>query len=138
MLNAQEWRQILRNYREEFQDCRKALQETCRKSLSKDQLLEVEHFDNQFHIQLINIHDLKQSMKIHERKIQFETARGAEASEATYAHHEELLDQFLSWKILYRNLEKTLKILLTQQLVDFITLNFLHTINCVQYLYCLT
>lgn len=92
---CQEWRQILRNYREEFNDCRKALQETCRKSLSKDQLLEVEHFDNQFHIQLINIHDLKQSVKSHERKIQFETARGAEASEATFAYHEELLDQFL-------------------------------------------
>ena len=92
---CQEWRQILRNYREEFNDCRKALQQTCNKSLSKEQLLEVEHFDNQFHIQLINIHDLKQSVKLHERKIQFETARGAEASEATFAYHEDLLDQFL-------------------------------------------
>ena len=92
---CQEWRQILRNYREEFNDCRKALQHACSKSLSKDQLLEVEHFDNQFHIQLINIHDLKQSVKLHERKIQFETARGAEASEATFAYHEDLLDQFL-------------------------------------------
>jgi len=92
---CQEWRQILRSYREEFNDCRKALQETCRKALSKDQLLEVEHFDNQFHIQLINIHDLKQSVKIHERKIQFETSKGAEASEATFAYHEDLLDQFL-------------------------------------------
>lgn len=92
---CQEWRQILRNYREEFHDCKKALQETCRKSLTKDQLLEVEHFDNQFHIQLINIHDLKQLIKHHERRIQFETANGAEASENTFAHHEELLDQFL-------------------------------------------
>ena len=92
---CQEWRQILRNYREEFNDCRKALQETCRKSLSKDQLHEVEHFDNQFHIQLINIHDLKQSVKMHERKIQFETSNRAEATEATFVYHEDLLDQFL-------------------------------------------
>ena len=114
---CQEWRQILRNYREEFQDCRKALQETCRKTLTKDQLQEVEHFDNQFHIQLINIHDLKQSVKIHERKIQFETSGGAEASEATFAYHEDLLDQFLM-------LENTLQ----QLREDF--KNFINATNC--------
>jgi hypothetical protein len=114
---CQEWRQILRNYREEFNDCKKALQEICRKTLSKDHLLEVEHFDNQFHIQLINIHDLKQSVKNHERKIQFETARGAEASEATFAYHEELLDQFLM-------LENTLQ----QLREDF--KNFINATNC--------
>ena len=114
---CQEWRQILRNYREEFNDCRKALQQTCNNSLSKDQLLEVEHFDNQFHIQLINIHDLKQSVKLHERKIQFETARGAEASEATFAYHEDLLDQFLM-------LENTLQ----QLREDF--KNFVNATNC--------
>ena len=114
---CQEWRQILRNYREEFQDCKKILQEACRKNLSKDQLLEVEHFDNQFHIQLINIHDLKQSVKIHERKIQFESAGGAEASEATYAYHEDLLDQFLM-------LENTLQ----QLREDF--RNFINATNC--------
>ena len=114
---CQEWRQILRNYREEFNDCKKALQEVCRKTLSKDQLLEVEHFDNQFHIQLINIHDLKQSVKNHERKIKFETARGAEASEATFAYHEDLLDQFLM-------LENTLQ----QLREDF--KNFINATNC--------
>lgn len=114
---CQEWRHILRNYREEFHDCKKALQEICRKSLSKDQLQEVEHFDNQFHIQLINIHDLKQSVKMHERKIEFETARGAEASEATFAYHEDLLDQFLM-------LENTLQ----QLREDF--KNFINATNC--------
>ena len=114
---CQEWRQILRNYREEFNDCKKALQETCRKTLSKDQLREVEHFDNQFHIQLINIHDLKQSVKLHERKIQFETSNGKEASEATFAYHEDLLDQFLM-------LENTLQ----QLREDF--KNFINATSC--------
>ena len=114
---CQEWRQILRNYREEFNDCRKALQEICRKSLSKNQLQEVEHFDNQFHIQLINIHDLKQSVKFHERKIQFETSGKTEASEATFAYHEDLLDQFLM-------LENTL-----QQLREEFK-NFINATNC--------
>ena len=114
---CQEWRQILRNYPEEFHHCKKALQEISRKSLSKDQLQEVEHFDNQFHIQLINIHDLKQSVKNHERKIEFETARGAEASEPTFAYHDDLLDQFLM-------LENTLQ----QLREDF--KNFINVTNC--------
>jgi seryl-tRNA synthetase len=91
-----EWRQILRNYREEFQDCRKALQQACRKSLSKDQLQEVEHFDNQFHIQLINIHDLKQEIKSHEKRINLETPNHDNATDETFTQHEELLEQFIS------------------------------------------
>ncbi|MDQ3681927.1 MAG: hypothetical protein M3352_02490, partial [Bacteroidota bacterium] len=68
-----EWRQILRNYREEFSECKKTLLDTCKQNLSKDHLQQVEHFHNQFHIQLINIHDLKQSIKNHERKIQLQS-----------------------------------------------------------------
>lgn len=88
-----EWRQILRNYRDSLQESKKALQETCRNTLSKSQLLEVEHYDNQFHIQLINIHDLKQSIKNHERKVQLE---GENLSETTFTEHEHLLNEFLS------------------------------------------
>lgn len=90
---AAEWHQILRNYRDEFQDCKKALQEMCRQSLSKDQLHEVEHFGNQFHIQLINIHDLKHHIKGHERAVSQDADN---LSESAYTHHEELLDQFLT------------------------------------------
>lgn len=89
-----DWRQILRNYREEFQDAKKSLQSFCRNTLSKDQLLEVEHFDNQFHIQLINIHDLKQEIKGHVRLIE---AEGSEQmQDEVYARHEHLLDEFLT------------------------------------------
>jgi hypothetical protein len=90
-----DWRQILRNYREEFQTSKKALQDICRKDLSKDQLVSVEHFDNQFHIQLINVHDLKQSIKTHERKIEIESSSG-DVTDETYKAHEELLSEFLS------------------------------------------
>lgn len=89
-----EWRQILRNYREELHDYRKALETICRNSLSKNQLQEVEHFHNQFHIQLINIHDLKQAIKGHERRMQLEGANG-DLPEATFHQHEQLLEQFL-------------------------------------------
>jgi len=90
-----EWLQILRNYREEFQTAKKSLQEFCRKDLGRNQLLEVERFDNQFHIQLINIHDLKHSIKIHERRIGQESSEG-EITEDNYTLHEELLNEFLS------------------------------------------
>lgn len=92
---CKDWLQILRNYREEFQTSKKSLQEVCKKNLSKDQMFEVEHFDNQFHIQLINIHDLKHSIKTHERRIGIENS-GGDISEQTYALHEELLNEFLS------------------------------------------
>jgi len=98
-----DWLQILRNYREEFQTSKKSLQEICRKDLSKNQLLDVEHFDNQFHIQLINIHDLKHSIKVHHRLIEFELKEHkGQMREETLAHHENLFDQF-------QNLDLTLQ-----------------------------
>jgi hypothetical protein len=91
---SNEWLQILRNYREEFQTSKKSLQELCRRDLPKNHLLDVEHFDNQFHIQLINIHDLKHSIKIHEKRIEHESSSGDVADE-NYTLHEELLNEFL-------------------------------------------
>ena len=90
-----EWLQILRNYRQEFQTARKSLQEICRKDLGKNQLLDIEHFDNQFHIQLINIHDLKHSLKTHEKRIDIESSEG-EVQEDSFTMHEELLNEFLA------------------------------------------
>jgi hypothetical protein len=90
-----DWLQILRNYREEFQTAKKSLQEVCRKDLNKTQLLDVEHFDNQFHIQLINIHDLKHSIKTHHKRIEHEASSG-DVSDDHYTLHEELLTEFLS------------------------------------------
>jgi elongation factor P--beta-lysine ligase len=90
-----EWRQIMRNYREEFQDCKKLLQDSARQT-AREELAELERFDNQFHIQLINIHDLKQAIKQHERRIDFEKSGGGTLSNDTYAGHERLLDAFLS------------------------------------------
>jgi hypothetical protein len=114
---CKDWRQILRNYRDEFQLSKKSLEEICRKGLSKDQLQEVEHFDNQFHIQLINIHDVKQFIKAHERKIELEASGGEATSEETYSEHEALLEQFLG-------LENTLQELRTE------FQNFISATNC--------
>lgn len=94
LAESTDWRQILRNYREEFNDAKKALQTFCRQNLNRQQLQEVEHFHNQFHIQLINIHDLKQEIKSHEKKLQ--AGNSDNLSDEVYAHHEHLLDEFVT------------------------------------------
>jgi predicted oxidoreductase len=97
-LNAEtaDWRQILRNYRDEFAECKRLLLENCKQPLNKDQLKEVEHYQNQFHIQLINIHDLKQDIKNHERIIQNDLSKGDSISDQIFQEHERLLSEFLS------------------------------------------
>jgi chromosome segregation ATPase len=96
------WREKLRNYREEFNNHEAKLRQVAGKSLSKEQLHDVEHLHNQFHIQLINIHDLKQAIKVHDRKINFEKAAfNGKANEDSLARHEELQEE-------YRSLEQTL------------------------------
>ena len=96
------WREKLRNYREEFNNHEARLRQVAGQSLSKEQLHDVEHLHNQFHIQLINIHDLKQAIKVHDRKINFEKAAfNGKANEDSLARHEEMHDE-------YRSLEQTL------------------------------
>lgn len=88
------WRETLRQYREEFTRDEAKLQQIARKALDKDQLQEVEHLHNQFHIQLINIHDLKQSIKAHDRKMNFErVAFNGFVNEDSLTRHESLLEE---------------------------------------------
>ncbi len=97
------WREALRSYRDEFNQMKNQLQQVAGNALSKEHLTDLERFQNQLHIQLINIHDLKQSVKNHEKKVQFEvSAKSGQLSEDTYADHEHLYDE-------YQYLEHTLE-----------------------------
>ena len=97
------WREKLRQYREEFSKDKTKLQDAASRTLSKDQLQDVEHLHNQFHIQLINIHDLKHAIKTHEQKINYEmNVNKGKLNDETIAEHENLLDQ-------YQSLEHTLQ-----------------------------
>ena len=92
-----EWRERLHSHREEFNQLRIQLQHAAGKSLSKDQLTDLEHYQNQLHIQLINIHDLKQSVKAHDKKISIEVAStGGMVTEDTFTNHENLYDDYQS------------------------------------------
>ena len=97
------WRDALRKYRDEFSHDNLKLQQATNPSLSKDQLQEVEHLHNQFHIQLINVHDLKHLIKVHHRLIEFELKdNDGHLKEETLAKHENIFDQF-------QNLDLTLQ-----------------------------
>jgi len=89
------WRQQMRNYREEFTQLKNQLRQIARKVTRKDQLTDVDHFENQFHIQLINIHDLKHSIRTHDLKATAEKSiNNGQVSDITWAEHEQLLDDY--------------------------------------------
>ncbi|MBA2499878.1 MAG: hypothetical protein H0V30_09150 [Chitinophagaceae bacterium] len=87
------WRDSLRQHRQEITNLKSELQEIAANLHSKSALLQVEHYHNQFHIQLINIHDLKQDIKLHDRKVLLESSSG-QLNDQTLADHESLFDQF--------------------------------------------
>jgi hypothetical protein len=91
------WREGLRHLRDEFSQDKIRLQQVASPTLSKDQLQDVEHLHNQFHIQLINIRDLKQAVKAHERTLTFEiSSADGQLREETVADHEHLFDRYQS------------------------------------------
>src|SRR5262245_26071388 len=96
------WRETLRSYRAEFGQLKYRLQDLAGHQTNRDVLLEIEHLDNQFHIQLINIHDLKQAIKLHHRKLSTETAEtNGQLTDDTTTDHEKLFND-------YQQLESTL------------------------------
>lgn len=106
------WRETLRSWRDEFGQLKQRLIDVAARQTSKEDLVEVDHLDNQLHIQLINIHDLKHAIKSHTRKIEAETARG-QINEDTAASHENLFDE-------YQHLEHTIQEV-KQEFRDFVS-----------------
>src|SRR5215207_8608244 len=100
------WRNNLRQYREEVTQSKHRLLEVASRQISKNTLQDIEHFHNQFHIQLINIHDLKQAIKENERTAGWELSSEKGISDAVWSKHEDLYQQ-------YQHLEHTLQELKT-------------------------
>lgn len=99
------WIDTLRSLRNKFSSYKDQLQAHSVDQTQHDVLLEVEHLHNQFHIQLINIHDLKQAVKRHMHNISYERARNnGNLSDDLLARHEYLFDEF-------QRLETTLQII---------------------------
>ena len=59
----------LRDFREEFNQDEKTIQQAAGHSLPKDRLVDVEHLLNQFDIQLKNIHDLRHAYEALQKQL---------------------------------------------------------------------
>jgi hypothetical protein len=59
------WYEVLAGYREKINHMKSELYFFTPGKTDKDVQLGIEHFHNQFHIQLINLHDLKHEIKRH-------------------------------------------------------------------------
>ncbi len=89
------WREALRDQRLAFTRNKEKLQHVASGALSKDQLQDVEHLQNQFHIQLINIHDLRHAIKAHSRIIEHEVSiNNGHINEDRVAMHEYLYNEY--------------------------------------------
>ncbi len=93
-----DWRETLRSHRDELHQLQTTLQQAVNRPLSKDEQSELEHLQNQLHIQLINVHDLKHAVKLHDRKLHYEVSGNADMqfSDNVSAYHENLYDNYQS------------------------------------------
>jgi hypothetical protein len=98
-------REILASHREKINVLQKELLKFAAKSLPKEDLTDLEHYQNQFHIQLINIHDLKHDLKLFQHLLKSDTHLQDSPSGETATRHQELLGQFHTLENLLRNLE---------------------------------
>ncbi|GAO43922.1 hypothetical protein [Flavihumibacter petaseus] len=96
------WRNTLRDQRSQFTSLKEKLQLLSLNLQDQKSLQDLEHLQNQFYIQLINIHDLKHAIREHEQIASWEINRNGQVSDATWSAHEELHDQ-------YENLQHHLK-----------------------------
>lgn len=94
------WKDSLKNYRESFIQSQKRLLEIAA-DVPKEALSELERFQNQFYIQLLNIHDARRNLKNHIHNINV-----SEDADFTDAHQE--------LKQAYHALEGTIKELNTE------------------------
>lgn len=96
------WMETLRNFRTELTTYRTELQAVVARPISRSDMPQVEHYDNQIEIQLRNINQLKHEIKDHERNVSWEQGKSAgNVSDGTGSQHEALLDR-------YEVLERTL------------------------------
>ena len=89
------WRETLRNYRSELSEFKSKLQDVVSKPMSRSEMPQVEHYDNQIDIQLRNINQLKHEIKDHERNAAWEQGKSSGMiTDTTWSSHESLLDRY--------------------------------------------
>ena len=62
---CKKWYDVLASYRQKINHLKTELYFFAPGKTKNDELIGIEHFHSQFHIQLINIHDLKHEIRLH-------------------------------------------------------------------------
>lgn len=89
------WRMNLRSFRSDFNQLREQLQQVAQDVTDQEVLMEVEHFHNQFYIQLVNIHELNHALKIHEQKLSYDSRpSNGLPTDRSHEDHEGLSDRY--------------------------------------------
>ena len=70
---AKKWIEQLASYVESINEMKTKFYKWAAGKTDHDVLVQIEHYHNQFHIQLINLHDLKHSIKAHMKVVNFIT-----------------------------------------------------------------
>lgn len=65
-----QWRETLVKYREDLNVLKNKLYHWASGKTDHNTLKEIEHYHNQFHIQLINVHDLKHAIREHIHQVE--------------------------------------------------------------------
>lgn len=90
-----QWIEQLHSYRDELNQLNQELQKTATRPMTREDLTELEHFQNQFQIQLINVHDVKQEAKLLSKKVQYQlSTSGRDINEETYHDFEKIADEY--------------------------------------------
>jgi len=99
-------RQILKDYRESLQNAQKGLLKFASQNLPKDDLSDLEHFQNQFHIQLINIHDLRHDYKAYQQRLKVESQLHGGITDEILQKQKELRSQYEVLEDIIKGLNK--------------------------------
>ncbi len=85
---AKKWIDHLVTYVESINESKTKFYKWAAGKADHDELIQIEHFHNQFHIQLINIHDLKHAIRLHMKEVNLTT--GADHS----GQHQQLEEEY--------------------------------------------
>ncbi len=98
-------RETLSNYRDDINESQKQLLKIALKRLEKDDLTDLEHYQNQFHIQLINIHDLRHELRACQHRLKTEGQLHDGMSSDTIDHHKSLSVDYDSLESILKDLQ---------------------------------
>lgn len=94
-MESRQWVEKLRQERSELNGFRQRLQDLMGHRIDRESMPQVEHYDNQFDIQLSNINHLKHAVKEHERQLAWEeTYPDSHPEGRLQSAHDGLADRF--------------------------------------------